>query len=142
MNKSIFSFIKSYIPTESKDPKEDFLTQILAWLLINVEGFAASYCRFLLSFIKEPFFNCNEYDEFYIETQVAVKNGRIDMIIKQGNNGFICEHKLFSNLSDRQIEKYISNQQALGAGKFHTVLITYSKLQQTQEADIMLTCLE
>ena len=139
MSQSIFSFIKSYIPTESRDPKEDFLTQILAWLLINVEGFAKSYCQFLLSHAKEPQFSCNRDEEYHIETQITVNGGRIDLLIKVDNNGFICEHKLLSNLGDNQIKKYLANSQALGAGYFHTVLITFSKHQHSQDADIMIT---
>ena len=59
MDKSIFSFIKSYIPTQNKDPKEDFLTQLLAWMLINIDGLSNEYCSFLLNKANNNFFQIN-----------------------------------------------------------------------------------
>lgn len=138
MNSSIFSFIKSYIPTDKKNPQEDYLTQLFAWMLQNIDGLGEDYCKFLLSKRTDSKFNTVENETLQIDTQVSVDNGRIDLVIKVGENGFICEHKVFSDLSDNQIEKYKRNSDLLGSGEFHTVLVTATKLQHTQNADISL----
>ena len=38
MSKSIFSYLISYVPTDKRESKEDYLTQMFAWILDNVEG--------------------------------------------------------------------------------------------------------
>ncbi|MCM8709441.1 PD-(D/E)XK nuclease family protein [Clostridium sp. SYSU_GA19001] len=139
MDTSMFSFIKSYIPSKNKDPKEDYLTQLLAWMLLNIEGLSYEYCRFLLGKSQNKFFEINGDEIINIRTQVTVENGRIDLVINVNENGFICEHKVFSSLSNNQIEKYKNNSSTLGSGKFYTVLITATRLQHTQDADIKLT---
>lgn len=139
MDKSIFSFIKSYIPTQNKDPKEDFLTQLLAWMLINIDGLSNEYCSFLLNKANNNFFQINGDETINIRTQVAVENGRIDLVINVNENGFICEHKVFSSLSENQISKYQNNSGSLGSGKFYDVLIIANRMQHTQDADIKLT---
>lgn len=135
----MFSFIKSYIPTKNKDPKEDFLTQLLAWMLINIDGLNCEYCRFLLDKASSKSIQISGDEVINTRTQVAVENGRIDLVINVNENGFICEHKVFSSLSDNQIEKYKNNSNSLGSGIFYTVLITATRLQHTQDADIKLT---
>ncbi len=138
MNSSIFSFIKSYIPSTTKDPKEDYLTQILAWMLDNIDGLSAMYSKFILGKIDKSLFNYYGDENVQVGTQVSVVDGRIDLLIKINENGLIFEHKVFSQLSDNQIEKYKNSSSQLGSGNFHTVLITATTLQHTQDADAML----
>ncbi len=68
-----------------------------------------------------------------VSTQESIKVGtnigRIDLLINVGaEEGFICEHKVFSELSDNQIEKYIENAGQLGNRTYHSVLVTLTKL--------------
>ena len=49
MEKSIFSYLISYVPTDKRESKEDYLTQMFAWILTNVTGFADAYIEFLAS---------------------------------------------------------------------------------------------
>lgn len=135
---SIYSFIKSYIPNSNRDPKEDFLTQILAWTLMNVPKFRQEYIRFLVSQINSPnFFELPE-EKTIIKTQYANKNGYIDMFIRGESNGFIVEHKIDSALSTNQIDKYKVAISKEFKGTFYTVLITTTHMQHTQQADVML----
>ena len=60
----------------------------------------------------------------------------------QDKIGFICEHKVWSNLSINQINKYKGYSDELGNETYYTVLITANRLQHTQEADIKLTWAE
>jgi len=48
MNDTIFDFLRSYVPSAGRDPKEDYLTQLFAWLLMNVNGLDLKYCEYLL----------------------------------------------------------------------------------------------
>ncbi len=140
MNESIFSFIKSYTPSVDRDPKEDYLTQIFSWILNNIKDIDEKYCTYLLRKIKTEVNNINEDIIISVDTQTTVSNGRIDMVIKiQNKIGFICEHKVWSNLSDNQINKYKECSDELGNETYYTVLITANKLQHTQDADIKLT---
>jgi len=134
---SIFSSLKSYIPSATRDPQEDYLTQLFAWMLANVPQMGAKFCRLLLASVSVPAFSVGEGDEVSVETQVTVAGGRVDMLLKVGQNGFVCEHKVMSGLGDRQIDRYASSFSG-HAGTFYTVLITATTLQQTQPADIRL----
>ena len=139
LDKSMFSFIKSYIPSKDKDPKEDFLTQLFAWMLINVDGLIFEYCNFILEKVNGSSIQIIGNENINVRTQVTVENGRIDLVINLDEHGFICEHKVFAPLSEGQIEKYTNNSSSLGSGVFYTVLVTATKLQHTQNADVKLT---
>lgn len=139
MKSSIFTFIKSYTPSVDRDPKEDYLTQIFSWMLNNIKELDKKYCRYLLDKIGKSNIELNE-EMISTETQISVTSGRIDMVISIYNKiGFICEHKVWSNLSDNQITKYKQCSNELGNENYYTVLVTANKLQHTQEADIKLT---
>lgn len=135
---SLYSFIKSYIPSSKRDPKEDFLTQILAWTLINITDFKRDYIQFLNTHLKSPILTNVSEDSVLVETQYTNESGYIDMLIREGNSGFIIEHKIDSPLSPDQIAKYKKAIEKQYSGTFYTVLITTTHMQQTQEADINL----
>ena len=139
---SLFGYLKNYVPSEGRDPKEDYLTQMFAWILSNVEGADKIYVKNL----------CDKLDlnididntPVYISTQESVKIGSdfgyIDMLINVGNDeAFICEHKIFSELRENQIKKYVENANQLGKRNYHSVLVTYSESQWTQNSDIAMT---
>lgn len=134
---SLFSFIKSYIPSPSRDPQEDYLTQIFAWMLQHVPQLGSRFCQYLLEHVDQPVFQMSDDDDVRVETQVVVPAGRIDMLLRVGDHGFICEHKVGSELSDRQIERY-THAFHERTGRFYSVLITAHHLQHTQDADIRL----
>ena len=59
--------------------------------------------------------NLDEENILSIDTQTSVSSGRIDMVISiQDKIGFICEHKVWSNLSINQINKYKECSDELG----------------------------
>ena len=138
MSESIFTKLKSYTPTAGRDAREDYLTELFSYMLNNVEGLKEGYVDFLYSKLKE--INNNKNEEITVETQVSIRNGRIDLLIQNGSEGFICEHKVYSGLSDGQISKYVEGMKEYNpTKKYHTVLITASVMQHTQKADITLT---
>ena len=77
---------------------------------------------------------------YKVNTQYSVENGFIDLVIIASNNiGFICEHKINSKLSEKQISKYFNCKDEIDANIIKTVLVTKSDEQHTQEADISIT---
>lgn len=138
MPTSLYSFIRSYTPRLKKDPKEDFLTQIFAWTLANIDRLAYEFCQYIITKIDKPAFSIAENEEIGIETQYSVTSGFIDMFIRIGEGGFICEHKIWAPLGDGQILKYKDALEHAEKGEFYTVLITASKLQHIEDADIKL----
>ena len=138
MNDTIFDFLRSYVPSDKRDPKEDYLTQLFAWLLMNVDGLNLKYCKYLLEKIPNKAFTVSDTDTITVETQRTLPNGkRIDLLITvNGADGFICEHKIYSMLSPNQIINYSSMASSLGGGQFHTILVTLGTYQWTQNADV------
>lgn len=135
MSKSIFSYLTSYVPTENRDSKEDYLTQMFARVLENVNGIADKYVGFLCKKVSIPYEPGKA--KIIVTTQHSVPSGRIDLLIRVGNDlGFICEHKIGSELSENQIQKYMDDSSNLGPQRYYSVLLTFSVLQHTQKADI------
>lgn len=140
MDKSIFSYLISYVPTNKREAKEDYLTQMFAWLLTNVEGFADSYVEYLCFQNKNIY--CPKLNDrrISISTQETLPTGRIDLLIRVNDKlSFICEHKIHSELSENQIKKYMDSRSFLGTGIYYSVLVTFSVKQHTQDADISIT---
>jgi len=135
---SIYSFIKSYIPNAKRDPKEDYLTQIIAWTLMKVPGFRQQFISFLIERLENPRFIGLSQEDTQVQTQYSNENGFIDMLMSAEGNGFIFEHKIGSTLSMNQIEKYRQAVRSTHEGTFYTVLITATRMQHTQKADIKL----
>ncbi|MCR5452400.1 MAG: PD-(D/E)XK nuclease family protein [Lachnospiraceae bacterium] len=140
---SIFSYLKSYVPSEGRDPKEDYLTQMFAWILTNIDEAARVYIGFLYEKVGEAGKDI-EGLRISVSTQEVLKVsdgvGRIDLLIKVGeDDGFICEHKVFSDLSENQIQKYMDNADQLGNRTYYSVLVTYSSSQWIQDSDVAIT---
>ncbi|KAF5065045.1 PD-(D/E)XK nuclease superfamily protein [anaerobic digester metagenome] len=144
MSESLFDYLKAYTPTDKRESREDYLTQMFAWLLNNVNHLAYKYCFELLSQLPQQIqsnYSLYQSDSFSVQTQVTVSNGRIDLVINNDIIGFICEHKVNALLSTDQISKYLLCQSELGNQKYYTVLVALGQFQNTQQdtTDIMLT---
>jgi len=137
MSKSIFSYLVSYVPTDKRESREDYLTQMFAWILENIEGVSACYVQFLCAKIGISLPESTDGLNISISTQTTVPSGRIDLLLRVNQAiGFICEHKVHSELSENQIQKYIDDSSILGTEKYYSVLLTFSTLQHTQKADV------
>lgn len=137
MDKSIFSYLVSYVPTNKREAKEDYLTQMFAWILDNVEGVADLYIEYLCT--KNHEIPCPPKHErkISISTQETLSTGRIDLLIRVNETmSFICEHKVFSELSENQIQKYMDASGNVGTEKVFSVLVTFSSVQHTQKSDV------
>ena len=134
-NESIFTAICSYIPHPGINPIENFLTELLAWTINNIEGFGVAYVKHLNE-VGQLKLDCSQMKNIEALTQVHISTGFIDMVIKTDTVSFICEHKVNSELSEGQIKKYMDNKSELTLGGCYSVLLTKSQTQWTQKADI------
>ena len=141
MNESIFSRLFRYKQTEKMSPKENYLTEMLAWMIDSLSQFGQDYVLFLNSKCKEKLnFDANCPFAVSARTQVAVEDGFIDMVIITDQNlGFICEHKVDSELSNNQNKKYYDCRAEIDSNlEFQTVLLTKSEDQYKQNPDIQI----
>ncbi len=140
MSESVFTKLFRYRGREKNSPEENYLTELVSWLINNVEPFATDYFTFLL---EKANVTVSLDSEIKSITQLHVPSGFIDMIIYSDKVGFICEHKVNSELSKDQIEKYSNEQskvfirETIGLDiDLHTVLLTKSSDQHKQEATV------
>lgn len=139
LDESIFTAISSYIPHPGINPIENFLTELLAWMINNVDDFGCDYVKYLVEKGNLSINNLNNLSDVEAKTQVHISSGFIDMLINTNIGiSFICEHKVDSELSENQIKKYMDNSNELGSDRFFSVLLTKSTSQQKQEADVIL----
>lgn len=136
MKNSLFNYVKSYIPTFDRNPREDYLTQVFSYVLSNTST-APAFCDFLLNKMKSIYV-MHADDDIKVETQVTVANGRIDMLVRAGQLTFIFEHKIDSGLSDDQLKHYVDSFPHENAAHVYTILITANRFQHTQDADVKL----
>ena len=141
MNESIFSRLFRYKQTEKMSPKENYLTEMLAWMIDSLPQFGQDYVLFLNSKCKEKLnFDANCPFTVSAETQFRVTKGIIDMVIETDcGYGFICEHKVDSPLRENQIKDYSECDKEINKDlTFQTVLLTKSKGQHEQNPDIQI----
>lgn len=141
MNESIFSRLFRYKQTEKMSPKENYLTEMLAWMIDSLPQFGQDYVLFLNSKCKEKLnFDANCTFTVSAETQFRVTKGIIDMMIETDcGYGFICEHKVDSSLRENQIKDYSECDKEINKDlTFKTVLLTKSKDQHEQNPDIQI----
>lgn len=139
MSESIFSYLKSYTPSVGRDPKEDYLTQLFAWILEFIPGVGKEYLDYICSKNANIVIPGSEMDEIEVETQKSILSGRIDLFLSIGKGcGIICEHKVHSALSENQISKYMQRSDELENRKLYSVLVTFNQSQHTQAADVSL----
>ena len=138
---SIFSALSSYSPQPSMNPRENFLTELLAWIVNNVDAFGEKYVSFLLNTCHAGESDTEDNEaEIEAATQQHVSTGYIDMVIydKGRKTAFICEHKIDSPLSENQIKKYMDNTRELEPDyQFYSVLLTKRESQHVEPADVM-----
>ena len=108
MSESIFSYLKSYTPSVGRDPKEDYLKQLFAWILEFIPGMGKVDLEYICSKNANIVIPVSEMDEIEVDTQKSISSGRIDLFLSIGKGwGIICEHKVHSVLSENQMGKYM-----------------------------------
>ncbi len=141
MNESIFSRLFRYRQTEKISPKENYLTEMLCWLINNCPTFAKDYLALLAENNDGEIIDISKITEITAKTQVSVSEGFIDMVIDTDEDlFFICEHKVDSDLLKDQLGKYRKCQHQINnEKKTLIVLVTKSTYNGEQVRDISLT---
>ena len=144
MSESLFSRLFHYRESEKLSPRENYLTEMLAWMIDSLPQFGREYVNYLCGKCEpNQIAETDNLFEVSAQTQVSVTNGFMDMVIKTDRNiGFICEHKVDSQLSENQIQKYLDCHNEIDDSLnviFKTVLLTKSTKQHTEKADISIT---
>ena len=142
MNESLFSRLFHYSKTDNRTPQEDYLTELLAWMIDNLAQFGQDYVTFLCS-NSNPKIQQKEKCSVNAETQVVVSKGRIDMVITVDSSMcFVCEHKVDSSLAIDQITKYKHCREEIKE-RYHVENVYYvflskiaDKLEKEQKPDI------
>ena len=145
MRESIFSRLFHYKETPNMKPEENYLTEMLSWMVDTLPQFGREYVRFLTAQLTDPNIEISDSTLIHSKTQVYVDKCFIDMVITTDIGiGFICEHKVDSELRDNQISDYYERQAKLQFpnGKpivdWYTVLLTRNIVQHKQKANINL----
>lgn len=143
MNESLFSRLFHYHATEKRTPQEDYLTELLAWMIDSLPQFRQDYVTFLCD-KSESQIQFNEKCSVNSKTQVIVSEGRIDMMITVGSSScFICEHKVDSCLRENQISDYRDCEEEIkeqyGVDDVYYVFLSKieDKLEKEQKPDII-----
>lgn len=143
MEGSIFSRLFHYHTTDKRTPQEDYLTELLAWMIDSLPQFGQDYVTFLCNNSKVKIQH-NEKCAVNAETQVVVSKGRIDMVITVGSDlCFVCEHKVDSCLRENQIPDYrdceAEIKEKYGVDKVYFVFLSKieDKLEKKQKPDII-----
>lgn len=144
MSESLFSRLFHYRESEKLSPRENYLTEMLAWMIDSLPQFGREYVNYLCGKCEpNQIAETDNLFEVSAQTQVSVTNGFMDMVIKTDRNiGFICEHKVDSQLSENQIQKYLDCHNEIDDSLnviFKTVLLTKSTEQHKEKADISIT---
>ena len=101
MNRSLFNRLYKRSKTENEQ-REDFLTEMLAWMVDTLPQFGQDYVRLLSGNTVVP-----EQFDVHAEAQKTVAKGKIDLIIYTDTGvNYICEHKVDSGLRDHQLDDY------------------------------------
>ena len=141
MKESIFSRLFHYKETPNMKPEENYLTEMLSWMVDMLPQFGREYVQFLTEQLNDKNITITDSTLIHSNTQIYADRCFIDMVITTDIGiGFICEHKVDAKLRDSQIRDYFERKAKLSNGdhidEWHTVLLTKKSEQHTQEADI------
>ena len=137
---SLFSALRKYPKSKELDPIENFITEGFAWLLRNKERLAREFIDYL-SLKSQKHLSPKPYISPEWRTQCTFPGGQIDMLADFGDSVFIFEHKVWSNLSPGQLDKYreYASRNLKWSEGYTLILITGLARQHEQKADLALT---
>lgn len=91
MDNQIFQCLSKYSSSEKMSPKENFLTELFAWMLRNIKDLRSNYVAFLNDRLdaSKRLLRIPEEESIAIETQYSRKHNSntifIDLVIKTGS---------------------------------------------------------
>ncbi len=125
----LFSKLLRYLPSEKSSPLENYLTEILAYLLKKSEKFRAEF--FDIAGIKGT--ELKTIEEEQIQTQFYNQGSIFDILISNSELEIIIENKIDSGFSPGQLKKYKEYLKHLN--KKLTQLVAITKSLEYEELD-------
>lgn len=139
LSDSLFSALRKYPKSQELDPIENFITEGFAWLLRNKELLSREFIDYLSQKLPEPLPLTHILPKW--KTQHTFAGGQIDMLADFGRFALIFEHKIWSNLSPDQLDKYrnYAEKNFKWSQGYKLILITGLSRQHEQKPDLALT---
>jgi hypothetical protein len=138
MSNDLLVSLRRYVPSTTKDPLENFITEAFAWILKN----EMDLCKFFIKKISENAISLNNnINNITCETQVNYDGFYPDMVISVDNHLFVFEHKVWSDLHYNQIENYKNFANRINKNNC-IVLVTANVAQHTCEISDINLCWE
>lgn len=139
MENKLLSRIFSYYPRENHSPKENFVTEALAYSLNKEPNFNSAFLELIKSKLKNNL-TIQEYQSYKWKTQHRFKSGNIpDLIFMDSSTPrIIIEVKVDSKLGEKQIERYKHEVKNL-IPTVPVIMIGKDESQNTQSAEAFIT---
>lgn len=139
MENKLLSRIFSYYPRENHSPKENFITEALAYSLNKEPKFNSAFLELIKNKLKNNL-TIQGYQPYKWKTQHRFKSGNIpDLIFMDSSTPrIIIEVKVDSKLGEKQIERYKQEVKNL-IPTVPVILIGKDESQNTQSAEAFIT---
>ena len=139
MKNRLLSRIFTFYPRENHNPKENFLTEVLAYCLSTVPQFNQSFLNLINNKLKLKI-SYPEENKHKWTTQFRMSNGNIpDLVYLDAEfPKIIFEIKIDSPLGKHQIERYKEELRQIDK-EIPVIMIARSDSQNTQSADALIT---
>ncbi|WGW00168.1 hypothetical protein QF117_20165 [Vibrio sp. YMD68] len=141
MNNSLLVNVSKYASSDKTSPTENFITEAFAWLLRNDAEVRRAIDKYLRKVGEEKSLNILPVgDSRHIDTQVNFNGTFPDMCWDSSDRTFsiIFEHKVWTKLSDKQLDNYRKYAEEKLGKAFVIVLITGHVGQHKQNPDLAL----
>ncbi|SHM13302.1 PD-(D/E)XK nuclease family protein [Vreelandella subglaciescola] len=136
MDDSLLVSLRQYRPREGRDSLEDFITEVFAWLLRNVEGVAAKVLETTVMRMRADRRIDVPMCDVTWDTQVAYPGARLDMLAQWAGGAILFEHKVHAALHQEQVLRYQELAQNHFEGQeARVVVISTTFDQHRSEAD-------
>jgi len=126
MNDSLLVSLRSYRARPGRDAREDFITTAFAWTLRFVPELGDA----LLDHIDAKADVTSSSEGSKWDTHVSLDHGIVDMVADQGSRVYLFEHKVYSEATAEQVDRY---RRSVDASEVVTVLITASRWNYTSD---------
>lgn len=136
MDDSLLVSLRQYRPREGRDSLEDFVTEVFAWLLRNVEGVAEKVLETTVMRMQADRRIDVPVCDVTWDTQVVYPGARLDMLAQWPGGAILFEHKVHAALHQEQIIRYKELAQNHFEGQeARVVVISANFAQHRSEAD-------
>lgn len=142
MKNKLLSRIFSYRPRENHNPKENFVTEVLAYSLNQDPKFNQAFLGLIQNKLKNAL-SIPKSQSYKWDTQFRFNSGNIPdlVLLDSGIPRIIIEVKVDSSLGEKQIERYKQEAKKISP-TVPVIMIGKDNYQNTQSADAFISWTE